>query len=244
MQGGVLTQLVDPGGGVPDLVGRGEVLPHLAVVADGDAKTLGIKVGDDPRPHGFPGVTVLAPEHGAVGLLPGPLADVVADGVAENVVQRLADRNVASFFADDHRQLTLRLDCAGGFGGDHDVLISADDGVDRPVVGRRAIRIRRRSPTPRRHTLNVAPVIGAGCVEHPGFDRGQQLHLVEGVGVTGYSVVDQRVAPHLSNPAGINDPKADLFAYLKAAPNHENAPCAALRRPMSFFPWMHRVWIT
>jgi len=53
VQGGVLAKFVDPGSGVPNLVGRREVLPDRAIVPHDDKEPCGAQISDDPRPRGF-----------------------------------------------------------------------------------------------------------------------------------------------------------------------------------------------
>src|SRR5437660_1314605 len=77
MQGSRLAHLVEPGGRVPDLVGRGEVFPHRFVVTDDDAELGGVEPGHDERAERLEGVAVLGAEQGAIRLLPFALADVV-----------------------------------------------------------------------------------------------------------------------------------------------------------------------
>src|SRR5689334_8399628 len=61
----------------------------LAVEAYDRFESVEVNVGLDPRAHGFGGVGVLRTPERAVGLLPHPLADVVADGVSEHAGERL-----------------------------------------------------------------------------------------------------------------------------------------------------------
>src|SRR5262245_19304823 len=98
-------ELADAEDGVlPDV---GEHL--LAGEPDGDAEVVGVETGDDPRAHGLEGVGVLAPPEGAVAALPGALADIVADGVTEDAVERLGLGNALAALADHHHQLALVL---------------------------------------------------------------------------------------------------------------------------------------
>src|SRR5713101_7623805 len=63
IEGRVPAQLLDPGGRIPDLVGRREILPDRPVVADDDAERGGIQSGDDEGPERLEGVAILAAKH-------------------------------------------------------------------------------------------------------------------------------------------------------------------------------------
>ena len=72
------------------------ILTHLAVEADGDAQVVGIEVRHNPWTHRLKRISILATPERSVVALPGALADVVADGVAEHVVERLGLRTRCS----------------------------------------------------------------------------------------------------------------------------------------------------
>ena len=103
VEGRVPAELLDPRRRVPDLIGRGEILPYRAVVADDDPELRRIQIGHDPGTERLERVAVLAPEHGPIAPLPLPLADVVADAVAEDVVEGALTRDVPRLLADDDR---------------------------------------------------------------------------------------------------------------------------------------------
>ena len=105
----------------------------LAVDAHARLQRLEVDVGLDPRAHGLEGVRVLGPPQRAVGLLPGALADVVADGVAEHAGEGLGLAQVLGALADDGDELALVLDL-GGIGGNDDRLVVGDERVDGAIA--------------------------------------------------------------------------------------------------------------
>src|SRR5215510_7431217 len=114
MEGEVLTHAADELAHPEDRIldGVGEHL--LAVEPNDDAEGVRVEAGDDPWPHGLEGIRVLAPPERAIAALPGALADVVAYGVAEDIVQRLGFRDALAWLADHHHQLAFVLDLIGG----------------------------------------------------------------------------------------------------------------------------------
>src|SRR5262249_22795846 len=79
----------------------------LAVEPDRDTQVVRVEAGDDPGSHRLERVGVLAAPEGPVVALPGALADVVAEGGAEDVVERLRLRHLLSALADDRPPLAL-----------------------------------------------------------------------------------------------------------------------------------------
>src|SRR4030095_10488931 len=110
MEGEILAHAADELAYPEDRVldGVGEHLP--AVDPDVDAEHVGIKAGNDPRAHGLEGIRVLSSPEGPVVALPDTLAHVVADGVAEDAVERVGLRNTLASLADHHHQLAFVLD--------------------------------------------------------------------------------------------------------------------------------------
>ena len=93
-----------------------------------------VKVGDDPRAHRLEGVSVLGPPHRSISSLPGALTDIVSDGVAKHVIQRLFLSDIAAGLANDHHQLALILEHLSGVFG-HDYVVAVfNQGVDGPVA--------------------------------------------------------------------------------------------------------------
>lgn len=95
-----------------DHIGRVAVLHNLAVQLGGDAQRLRVldQVGaNDGRPKGRPAVVALAERPLAAAALELPVAvrDVVADGVAEHVVERLGLGHVTARLADHRHELAL-----------------------------------------------------------------------------------------------------------------------------------------
>ena len=119
------------------------ILTQFAVDGGGDVGSteIGDLVrGDNHRAHRHEGVEVLA----EIGLasaalsfreLDGPGADIVEDGVAEDMVERVRLAHVLRSPADDHPEfhLIVDLEAVGPLddavvGGNDDVLARADDG--------------------------------------------------------------------------------------------------------------------
>ncbi|CNY32105.1 Uncharacterised protein [Mycobacterium tuberculosis] len=69
----------------------------------------GSEVGDDPRPDRAEGVVPLGSRPLTVGLLLIAGRHVIADGVAEDIVDGLGGRDILARPADHDRQLTLEV---------------------------------------------------------------------------------------------------------------------------------------
>src|SRR5882672_4655254 len=107
---------------------------RAAVDAHLDHLVHGIDAGDDPRPHGLEGVGAFRAPQRAVGLLPGALADIVAERVAAHAVERALLRHVPRLLADHRDQLALVLDRPGRVRRDNDVVAAADQRARRAVA--------------------------------------------------------------------------------------------------------------
>jgi hypothetical protein len=70
-------------GGIEKHVPGVELDLHLAINADGRVQVIGVKPRGDPGSHGLKSIRVLGAPQGAVLDLPGALADVVANGIAQ-----------------------------------------------------------------------------------------------------------------------------------------------------------------
>src|SRR5262249_61801490 len=182
VEGRGLAHLVKPRRGVPDLVAGGEVFPDLAVMAHDDPELRWIEIGHDVGAEWLERVAVLRAKQRAIRLLPLPLAQVVAEAVAEDAVERLFPRDVAGLLANHDRQLAFRLDRARALARHDDVLLGRDDRIYRAQLRLGAARVLRRFSAPPRHTFEVAAVVGAGCVEDARLDRREQLHSAERMG--------------------------------------------------------------
>src|ERR1700733_2724407 len=75
------------------------IQPHL-----GD-QIVQLEIGLDPRPHRFERIGVLRSPQRAVAFLPGSLADVVADRVAQHSGQRIVACQVLALAAEPYHQL-------------------------------------------------------------------------------------------------------------------------------------------
>ena len=69
--------------------------------------------GLDPRAHRLEGVGVLGSPQAAIGLLPGALRNIVADGVAEHTGHRVGFGEVLCLLADDDNQFAFVVDFLG-----------------------------------------------------------------------------------------------------------------------------------
>ncbi|MCI0864982.1 MAG: maleylpyruvate isomerase N-terminal domain-containing protein [Chloroflexi bacterium] len=84
----------------------------LAVETHDYFKVLGIDIRLDPRSHRREGVGALGPPETKVFALPGPLADVVAAGVAQDIPAGLCWGNPAAIFANDRHSFPLVVQIA------------------------------------------------------------------------------------------------------------------------------------
>jgi hypothetical protein len=84
MEGDILAHRADVALDPEQHVVGGKLDRLLAVDADLGVQRVEVDVGFDPRPHRLEGIGVLGAPEGPVAFLPGTLADVVADGVAED----------------------------------------------------------------------------------------------------------------------------------------------------------------
>src|SRR4029453_8020858 len=215
-----LAHLVKPRRGVPDLVAGREVFPDLAVVAHDDPKLRRIQIGDDVGAERLERIAIFRAEQRAIGLLPLALADVVADAVAEDAVERLFPGDVARLFAAPDCQLALRLDRARALAGHDDVLLGRDDRVHRAQLGLRAARVLRRLTAPPGHAFEVAAVVGAGRVEDAGLDRRKQLHPTEWMGGPGHRMLGEWATRDLPDQLVFDQAVADALPREEPAPFH------------------------
>ncbi len=136
----VLRQLDQERHDAEDHVVGVEAVGLLAIDADDGLHPVEIGLGLDPQAHRLEGIGILRPPQSAIGLLPGSLADVVADGVAEHAVHRVGFGQVFHLLADDDGELALIVDLLGRKRGDHHVLVMGDQRVLRAVADLRPVR--------------------------------------------------------------------------------------------------------
>src|SRR5215831_17591971 len=72
----------------------------LAINADRGLQVVGVEIRSDPGAHGLEGIRVLRPPQRTVLDLPGALADIVADGIAQDAAQGVLWRQVPGLLAD------------------------------------------------------------------------------------------------------------------------------------------------
>ena len=167
----------------------------LAVVPRSEVEVLRLRdlvPGDDPGPLRAEGVEPLADVAGVLlAPAPGvPLADVPADGVAEDVVQRLLFGDLAGGLADDHAQLALEVHVVGHLGDDHGAA-RTDDGRHRlqEVLRHVVVLVRQflvAAAHARLHLLPVVHVVGRRGPQRGGVVHGRpQGHLLQGRRVAG-----------------------------------------------------------
>src|SRR6266851_9391421 len=73
---------------------------YLTINPDRGLQVVGVEVRSDSGAHGLEGIRVLGPPQGAVLDLPGALADVAADGIAQDTAQGVFWRQVPGLLAD------------------------------------------------------------------------------------------------------------------------------------------------
>src|SRR5678815_5665700 len=86
------------------------VAPSVPIHSTSPGYSVRSGAGDDRRAHRLERVRVLAPPDRSVPALPGALADVVADRVAEDAIERLGFRHALATLADHRHQLPFVLD--------------------------------------------------------------------------------------------------------------------------------------
>src|SRR5215471_9176579 len=74
-------------GGVEEHVPGVELSLDLAINADRGLQVVGVEIRGDPGAHGLKSIRILGAPQGAVAELPGALADVVTDGIAQDAAQ-------------------------------------------------------------------------------------------------------------------------------------------------------------
>src|SRR5919109_2556349 len=79
-----------------------ELYAYLAINPYRGLQVVGVEVSGDPGAHGLEGIGVLRTPQGAVLKLPGALADVVANGIAQDTAQGVFFGEVLGLLAD-HR---------------------------------------------------------------------------------------------------------------------------------------------
>lgn len=113
-----------------DHIVGGSHLAQFVIDMAGDQQVRGIKVGLDPRAEGTESVEAFAAGPLVVTPLQVAGGDVVADGVAEDVVQGVLGFDPAPGLADDDGQLGFMLDVVG-LGRDEDGFAGCDDRAGR-----------------------------------------------------------------------------------------------------------------
>src|SRR5437764_3405316 len=106
-----------------------EAVGFFAVYLDDGLHLVEIGRGFDPGSHWLESVGILGPPQRAVGLLPGALADIVADGVAEHASHRVGLREMLDLLADDDDELAFVMDLFGRGRRDHHVLVMRDQRI-------------------------------------------------------------------------------------------------------------------
>src|SRR5438309_1965734 len=72
-------------------------------MAHNKAELGGVQASDNPGPKRFESVAILPAKHGAIGLLPIPLTDIIPDAVAKDVIQGVFLGDVPRLLAYDYR---------------------------------------------------------------------------------------------------------------------------------------------
>src|SRR5215510_10442374 len=101
----------------------------LTINLDRGLQVVGVEIRGDPGAHRLEGIRVLRPPQGAVLDLPGALADIVADGIAQDTAQGVLWRQVPGLLADHGHQFPLHLELVRRVFGFDDVLFMRDEGV-------------------------------------------------------------------------------------------------------------------
>src|SRR5438132_6380305 len=97
-------------GGVEEHVPGVELDLDLAINTNRGLQVVGVEIRGDPGAHRLEGIRVLGPAQGAVLDLPGALADIVADGVAQDTTHGVLWRQVRGLLADHRHQVPLHLE--------------------------------------------------------------------------------------------------------------------------------------
>ena len=189
--------------------------PHFAVFRV-DA------VGDNPGAHRLKGVGVFGPPHSAVVALPHPLADIVADGVAEDIVQGVSLGNFFALLADDDDQFALVLKDVVGIAGDDNRVVGADQGVVGAIADVGGGGILGFLAAFGGHFGDVFAEVDAGGVESGGDDRRQQFDGAEGMAGGGFFVAGKGTAGNFANLVLLDNSVGGPVGGLKAAPFHCN----------------------
>src|SRR5499427_8859686 len=125
----VSADLGDMAGRVEEHVSGVELSLDLAINANRGLQVVGVEIRGDPGAHRLEGVGVLSPPQGAVLDLPGALADVVADSIAQDTAQGVLWRQVPGLLADHGHQFPLYLELIRRVFGFDDVLLIRDEGI-------------------------------------------------------------------------------------------------------------------
>ena len=206
----------------------------LAVEPDRHAQVVRVEPGDDPGAHRLEGVRVLPAPEGPVVALPGALAHVVAERVAEDVVERRGLRDALAALADHGHQLALVLDQVARVLGNDDGLV----GGHQRVVGAVAdVGVRRElgfHAAAVGHLGDVLAVVDARGVEGGRNHRHQQLHPAQDARVRGLGIALPRACRDFGDGGPVDDAVRDISAGLEAAPFHgryslRNAPTSRLK---------------
>ena len=104
-----------------------------AVDAHDSVHGIQIDVGLDPGAHRLKCIGILAAPECAVAALPGTLANIIADGVAEHTGHRVGLGQVLHLLTDDHNKLALVIHLRWRMPRNHDRLPIRDQRIVRSV---------------------------------------------------------------------------------------------------------------
>src|SRR6266511_1925297 len=130
----VPADLGDMAGRVEKHVPGVELHVDLAINPYRGLQVVRVEVSGNPGAHGLEGIGVLRTPQGAVLKLPGALADVVADGIAQDTAQGVLCGEVLGRLANHCHQFPLDLEFIRRVFVLDDVLLMRDEGIIGPVA--------------------------------------------------------------------------------------------------------------
>src|SRR6516164_5070913 len=226
----IFRQLDDERHDAEDHVVGLEAARLLAVDLNDGLHAIEIDVGLDPWAHRLEGVAILRTPQAAVGLLPGALGNVVADGVTEHAGHCVRSGQMFGLLADDDDELAFVMDLFGSGGRNHHVLIVTDQRVLRAITDLRPVRDVRYLAALVGGLLQVLEVIQPDAVEGAGDEWQLDLDVLQRMRFRRAPPLTEGIALDGCDLLALDDPPGCLARGGEFQPTHDDPSYSAAAR--------------